>query len=231
GGVGAYLADPLAQRDLPDVLPRLETFSAWLEARNFLDLDESGRDEILREAETLPGVSDDFAALRRICWEGYYALRPELEPEGIRMVGYRAIPEGVVPVEPDPLPSIASDALEASYDAIVIGSGPGGGSAARVLAEAGKSVLLVERTPAKTNAELRGDHLHGKRNALFWPTVGPGPGYPRELRDEEGNGRRVESTGDAGPYGLNADALGGGTRVWQGMAWRFFPEDFRMASI
>ena len=25
-------------------------------------------------------------------------------------------------------------------------------------------------------------------------------------------------------------ALGGGTRVWQGMAWRFMPEDFAMAS-
>jgi choline dehydrogenase-like flavoprotein len=26
-------------------------------------------------------------------------------------------------------------------------------------------------------------------------------------------------------------AFGGGTRLWQGMAWRFLPEDFRMASI
>jgi choline dehydrogenase-like flavoprotein len=24
--------------------------------------------------------------------------------------------------------------------------------------------------------------------------------------------------------------LGGGTRLWQGMAWRFLPEDFAMAS-
>ena len=32
-------------------------------------------------------------------------------------------------------------------------------------------------------------------------------------------------------YGLNAYAFGGGTRLWQGMAWRFFPEDFEMARL
>lgn len=33
-----------------------------------------------------------------------------------------------------------------------------------------------------------------------------------------------------GDYGLIANTLGGGTRLWQGMAWRFYEEDFRMAS-
>ncbi|WP_374108891.1 GMC family oxidoreductase N-terminal domain-containing protein [Pseudonocardia sp. ICBG1293] len=31
-------------------------------------------------------------------------------------------------------------------------------------------------------------------------------------------------------YGLVAMTVGGGTRLWQAMSWRFFPEDFRMAS-
>ena len=30
---------------------------------------------------------------------------------------------------------------------------------------------------------------------------------------------------------MNAYAFGGGTRLWQGMAWRFFPEDFEMARV
>ncbi|GGO65368.1 gluconate dehydrogenase [Microbacterium nanhaiense] len=230
GGVGAYLADPIARRDLAGALSRLDAFAMWLERRGFADLPEAAQDEVLREADEDPAVSADFAALRRVCWEGYYALRPQLEPEGIRMVGYRAVPDGVVPVEPAPLPDIGSSRVAPSYDAIVIGAGPGGGSAARVLAAAGRSVLVVERAPARTNAELRGDHLHGKRNALYWPTVGPGPGHPRELRDEGDGSLLVDGTGDAGPYGLNADVLGGGTRVWQGMAWRFLPEDFRMAT-
>ena len=35
---------------------------------------------------------------------------------------------------------------------------------------------------------------------------------------------------DALAYGLTAMVLGGGTRVWQGMSWRFWEQDFRMAS-
>ncbi|MFW8746213.1 hypothetical protein ACOI9R_39360, partial [Mesorhizobium japonicum] len=37
--------------------------------------------------------------------------------------------------------------------------------------------------------------------------------------------------GDAARYGLNAMLPGGGTRIWQGMAWRFLPEDFRMETV
>ncbi|WP_406248292.1 GMC family oxidoreductase N-terminal domain-containing protein [Microbacterium sp. M] len=233
GGVGAYIADPVARRDLVDTLPRLAALGAWLdhESGGFAELTPDRQDALLRRAEADPGVAQDFAALRRVCWEGYYALRPDHEPDGLAMVGYRAIPEGVVPIEPEPVPDIGSNGLAPSYDAIIVGAGPGGGAAARVLAAAGRSVLLVERAPARTNADLRGDHLHGKRNALYWPTLGPGPGHPRELRSEEGHALLVDSIGDAGPYGLNADILGGGTRVWQGMSWRFLPEDFRMETV
>ena len=31
-------------------------------------------------------------------------------------------------------------------------------------------------------------------------------------------------------WGLNAIALGGGTRLWQGVSWRFMAEDFEMAT-
>ncbi len=43
--------------------------------------------------------------------------------------------------------------------------------------------------------------------------------------------RVLDGTDDAWLYGLNADTMGGGTRIWQGMAWRFMPDDFRMASV
>src|SRR5262249_13864686 len=52
-----------------------------------------------------------------------------------------------------------------------------------------------------------------------------GTGHPREV-----DGNLVEALEDPWTWGLNALTVGGGTRVWQGMAWRFSPEDFAMAT-
>ena len=99
-----------------------------------------------------------------------------------------------------------------------------------MLAAAGARVLLVERARAHTDAELRGDHLHGKRAAVYRPAAGPGAGHPRVLEDGAGGARVVDAETDPWGWGLNAMAIGGGTRLWQGAAWRFMPEDFAMAS-
>jgi choline dehydrogenase-like flavoprotein len=97
--------------------------------------------------------------------------------------------------------------------------------------------LIIERARRLDNQALRGDHLHGKRNAVYDSVVGPGPGHPRiAVRARTGATDAddviesvIDGDGDAWNYGLNAYAYGGGTRIWQGMAWRFFPEDFAMA--
>ena len=151
------------------------------------------------------------------------------------MIGFREVPDGVTPVDPDLPASTAPSRLRAHYDAIVIGSGPGGGAAAQALARAGHSVLVVERARPLSNSNLRGDHLHGKRNAVYDSVAGPGRDHPRIAVQDVGHGRAnervVDGDGDAWAYGLNAYAFGGGTRLWQGMAWRFFPEDFEMARL
>jgi choline dehydrogenase-like flavoprotein len=233
GGVSAHLTRGGHELDwaapaLAGLDRRLESLAAEHGA-TFAELTPEQQDRVLSAVAGDPDGAQEFAALRRLCWEGYYAAADGRTPAGIRMVGFQAVPDGVTPVEPDLVPDVGPDGVRPAYDAIVIGSGPGGGVAAQVLSAAGRHVLVIERAPRLPNAALRGDHLHGKRNAVYSPTVGPGPGHPRVAQLPEGD-RLLDGTDDAWLYGLNADAMGGGTRIWQGMAWRFLPEDFRMAS-
>jgi choline dehydrogenase-like flavoprotein len=233
GGVADYLA---TSRDLEWARPLLASLVERL--GGFTDLSTNDQDATLAALESEPDAAAEFAALRRICWEGFYASSAgRREPVGLGMVGFRAVPEGVTPVEPNDIAGLHSGDVRRSYDVVIVGSGPGGGVAAQVLSRAGKSVLLVERARDLENAELRGDHLHGKRNAVYWPSAGPGLGHPRVAQLPaspewpDGEDRIIDGTDDAALYGLNAMAFGGGTRLWQGMAWRFMPDDFAMASV
>ena len=115
------------------------------------------------------------------------------------------------------------------YDAIIIGTGAAGGIVACVLAEAGKHVLLLERGAALSFADVGRDHLRNQRLAIYGHNAGPDVfGNPRVFVDPHGRSRIVK------PYELdyhnNAACLGGGTRVYGAQAWRFHPNDFRMAS-
>ncbi len=241
GGVAGYLHRAAGQ--LVWAAPALSRLRTRL-GDGFPGLTADEQDAILQDLDARPQAGADLAVLRRLCWEGYYA-ESELpgdggrhRPAGLTMIGFRGVPadaqvrEPVLPCPTDPA------RIRQHYDAIVIGSGPGGGVAAQVLAEAGHSVLIVERARNLDNRALRGDHLHGKRDAVYDSVVGPGAGHPRiavHASPDAGDPDIVEETlidgdEDAWHYGLNAYAYGGGTRIWQGMAWRFFPEDFAMAS-
>lgn len=112
------------------------------------------------------------------------------------------------------------------YDVIVVGSGAGGGIAAGVLAEAGKRVLLLERGRNLSVADVGRDHLRNQRLSVYGHNAGPDiEGNPRS----DSNGRVIRP--HEPDYQNNAACVGSGTRVYAGQAWRFMPQDFRMATI
>ena len=115
------------------------------------------------------------------------------------------------------------------YDAVIVGTGAAGGIVACVLAEAGKHVLLLERGPALSFAEVGRDHLRNQRLAIYGHNAGPElVGNPRVFVDPQGQSRIVKP--HELDYHNNAACVGGGTRVYGAQAWRFHPDDFRMAS-
>lgn len=117
----------------------------------------------------------------------------------------------------------------AHYDAIIIGAGAGGGITAGILSEAGKRVLLLERGNHLTFEQEKRDHLRNMRLSKYGVNAGPNlEDHPRVFEDKHGP-RTVRATD--GDYHNNAAVVGSGTRVYEGQAWRFMPQDFNMASI
>lgn len=112
------------------------------------------------------------------------------------------------------------------YDVIIVGAGAGGGVTAGVLAEAGKKVLLIERGRNLTFETVGRDHLRNQRLSHYGHNAGPDiEGNPRTYDDG-----RIINPHEAG-YQNNAAAVGSGTVVYAGQAWRFMPQDFQMATI
>ncbi|MBL8232929.1 MAG: GMC family oxidoreductase [Bryobacterales bacterium] len=112
-------------------------------------------------------------------------------------------------------------------NAVIVGAGAGGGVVARELAEAGLSVVLLERGRWVSPTDCRKDDLRNQRTSPLGHTFGPEDGlHPRVVIDPAGNRRIVQPS--EGGYQNNAACVGSGTVSYGAMAWRFMPQDFRM---
>jgi choline dehydrogenase-like flavoprotein len=144
--------------------------------------------------------------------------------------GYRPFPLGLPAARRDPVrpDTIALAGARSRYDVVVVGSGAGGGVAARVLTEAGASVLIVERGDWVGRDAPGLDHLRNHRVPILGDGTSP-DGHPRVRAGGHGD---EETVGPGHPgYLNNAITIGGGSRVFGAQAWRFHPDDFRMASL
>ena len=123
------------------------------------------------------------------------------------------------------------------YDVCIIGSGAGGGTAAKVLTEGGLNVAMLEAGPALNPEQDYKEHL--------WPYdlphrgVGVGGKYRHELNDEflapngfwEIDGEPYTSAPGSKFRWFRSRIVGGRTNHWGRIALRFAPVDFKVRSL
>ena len=169
-GLIASLADPrdrLRLRLLLDALgSRLVSLATSGRLRPFHALDPAAREAVLHGwAES--GVQlrrAGFQALKRLVHVGYYAWPTEGRSHPAwRAVGY----PGPLPAPGEtfePLPTLRVDRdTTLECDVVVVGSGAGGGVVAGLLAEAGRSVVVLEKgenPTAERFTQVEGDMLN-----------------------------------------------------------------------
>ncbi|MDH5485480.1 MAG: GMC family oxidoreductase [Gammaproteobacteria bacterium] len=114
------------------------------------------------------------------------------------------------------------------YDVCIIGSGAGGGPVALTLAQAGKSVLVLEKGPWLTENDFYKDELACCRRSVYTPELAD---EQHVIEDTDANGNwQAESTSDSGWNFWNGNVVGGSSNFMSGYFYRLKPEDFRLLS-
>lgn len=165
----ASLRDPADQARLRILLSVLSSRIANLvlsgRVRGIADLDAAAREAVLQgwAVSSVPLRRAGFQALKRLahvahfCWPLDRGAHPAW-----RAVGYPGpLPQPASGVEPLPAVVIDGDTT-LECEVVVVGSGAGGGVVAGVLAEAGRSVVVLEKGPnpgAADMTQVEGDML------------------------------------------------------------------------
>lgn len=114
------------------------------------------------------------------------------------------------------------------YDVCVIGSGAGGGPVALELAQAGKSVLVLEKGPWLTEKDFYKDELACCRRSVYTPEL-KNEKHVIEEQYKDGNWYG-ESTEESGWDFWNGNVVGGSSNFMSGFFYRLKPKDFRLYS-
>jgi len=117
----------------------------------------------------------------------------------------------------------------ARVNAVVVGAGAGGGIVACQLAEAGLTVVLLERGKWYTAFDCRKDDLRNQRTSVLGCAFGPDDERHRRVVVDPDGKQHVVVPSD-GAYSNNAACVGGGTFSYGAMAWRYLEKDFRLRS-
>lgn len=118
--------------------------------------------------------------------------------------------------------------MAADADVCVIGSGAGGGPVAWTLAQAGYSVLVLEKGPWLTERDFFKDELACCRRSVYTPKL---EDEQHVIEDLDGDGQWVgEATSDSGWDFWNGNCVGGSSNFMSGFFYRLKPDDFRLLS-
>ncbi|MEM6319972.1 MAG: GMC family oxidoreductase [Bacteroidota bacterium] len=120
------------------------------------------------------------------------------------------------------------------YDAIIVGSGAGGGMATKILSEAGMKVALVEAGPffdprdPTTSTQMKWPWESPRRGASTTRAFGD---FDMSWGDWKVDGEPYTQKGDTKFMWWRARMLGGRTNHWGRISLRFGPDDFRRKDI
>ena len=117
--------------------------------------------------------------------------------------------------------------MDTDYDVCVIGSGAGGGPVALTLAEAGYSVVVLEKGPWLTGQDFYKDELACCRRSVYTPQLEDEQHVIEDLYDGEWVG---EATSESGWDFWNGNCVGGSSNFMSGFFYRLKAEDFRLLS-
>lgn len=221
-------------------LRALQATAIARQAQPFEELSADLQDRLMGELECdsirdWPGSAKRFFdTAASLAVEGYYGnpeARDSTDNRPWDMLGFRpgTVDEEISASQEAELKLTPLNKLRDRYDVIIVGAGAGGSVAAALLAESGRSVLVVERGSWLRYAEVGNDHLRNHRLCKYGHNTGPSlAGNPRTIVLD--NGEERITLPYEGDYHNNAMTVGGGTRVYGAQAWRFHADDFRMAT-